>query len=101
MRDALRLSVTSTTATKSNKAADLASLGRQQFVPTKCESPISPFSVPSAAEARNERIDDTPWSGSPAAKFLGVSPQTVYVWIGRKQIPDLRVSETHDCQIYY
>ena len=26
-----------------------------------------------------------------AAKFLGVSPQTVYLWIERKQIPHLRV----------
>ena len=26
-----------------------------------------------------------------AAHFLGVSPQTVYVWVERKQIPHLRV----------
>lgn len=26
-----------------------------------------------------------------AARFLGVSPQTVYVWVERKQIPHLRV----------
>ena len=26
-----------------------------------------------------------------AAKFLGVSPQTVYLWVERKQIPHLRV----------
>src|SRR5882724_6226393 len=58
MRDALRLSVTSTTATKSNKAADLASLGRRQFVPTKCESPASPSSVSLAAETRDEPADD-------------------------------------------
>jgi len=42
----LRLSVTSTTATKSNKTAESASLGRQQSVPTKCESPVSPFPFP-------------------------------------------------------
>ena len=26
-----------------------------------------------------------------AAMFLGVSPQTVYLWVERKQIPHLRV----------
>ncbi len=26
-----------------------------------------------------------------AAQFLGVSPQTVYLWVQRKQIPHLRV----------
>ncbi len=26
-----------------------------------------------------------------AAKFLGVSPQTVYLWVERKRIPHLRV----------
>ena len=26
-----------------------------------------------------------------AANFLGVSPQTVYLWVERKQIPHLRV----------
>ena len=26
-----------------------------------------------------------------AAKFLGVSPQTVYLWVERKQIPHFRV----------
>jgi len=26
-----------------------------------------------------------------AAKFLGVSPQTVYLWVERNQIPHLRV----------
>ena len=26
-----------------------------------------------------------------AARFLGVSPQTVYLWVERKQIPHLRV----------
>jgi excisionase family DNA binding protein len=26
-----------------------------------------------------------------AARFLGVSPQTVYLWVERRQIPHLRV----------
>src|ERR1700730_14904852 len=28
-----------------------------------------------------------------AAKFLGVSPQTVYLWVERKQVPHLRVMD--------
>ncbi len=32
-----------------------------------------------------------PWTVPEAANFLGVSPQTVYLWVERKQIPHLRV----------
>ena len=35
--------------------------------------------------------DDRPMNVKEAAKFLGVSPQTVYLWVERKQIPHLRV----------
>jgi excisionase family DNA binding protein len=35
--------------------------------------------------------DDRPLDVKEAAKFLGVSPQTVYLWVERKQIPHLRV----------
>jgi excisionase family DNA binding protein len=35
--------------------------------------------------------DVTPMTVRDAAKFLGVSPQTVYLWVERKQIPHLRV----------
>jgi len=41
---------------------------------------------PSVASA-----DDLPLTVKEAAKFLGVSPQTVYLWVERKQIPHLRV----------
>jgi excisionase family DNA binding protein len=34
---------------------------------------------------------DSPMTVKEAAKFLGVSPQTVYLWVERKQIPHLRV----------
>jgi excisionase family DNA binding protein len=34
---------------------------------------------------------EPPMSVKEAAKFLGVSPQTVYLWVERKQIPHLRV----------
>lgn len=35
--------------------------------------------------------DDRPMTVREAAKYLGVSPQTVYVWVERKAIPHLRV----------
>jgi excisionase family DNA binding protein len=35
--------------------------------------------------------DASPLTVREAAKFLGVSPQTVYLWVERKQIPHLRV----------
>jgi excisionase family DNA binding protein len=34
---------------------------------------------------------EPPLTVKEAAKFLGVSPQTVYLWVERKQIPHLRV----------
>ncbi|MGH9681997.1 MAG: helix-turn-helix domain-containing protein [Candidatus Acidiferrales bacterium] len=35
--------------------------------------------------------DEFPLTVREAAKFLGVSQQTVYLWVERKQIPHLRV----------
>ena len=35
--------------------------------------------------------DEYPLTVREAAKYLGVSPQTVYLWVERKQIPHLRV----------
>jgi excisionase family DNA binding protein len=35
--------------------------------------------------------DEYPLTVREAAKFLGVSQQTVYLWVERKQIPHLRV----------
>jgi excisionase family DNA binding protein len=35
--------------------------------------------------------DERPWTVRQAAEFLGVSAQTVYLWVERKQIPHLRV----------
>lgn len=40
---------------------------------------------------RNLATDDRPLTVKEAANFLGVSPQTVYLWVERKQIPHLRV----------
>jgi excisionase family DNA binding protein len=38
-----------------------------------------------------EPASELPMNVKEAAKFLGVSPQTVYLWVERKQIPHLRV----------
>jgi excisionase family DNA binding protein len=35
--------------------------------------------------------EECPLNVRDAAKYLGVSPQTVYLWVERKQIPHLRV----------
>ncbi|HET6929168.1 MAG TPA: helix-turn-helix domain-containing protein [Candidatus Acidoferrum sp.] len=35
--------------------------------------------------------DEHPINVREAANYLGVSPQTVYLWVERKQIPHLRV----------
>jgi excisionase family DNA binding protein len=35
--------------------------------------------------------EGSPLTVREAAKYLGVSPQTVYLWVERKQIPHLRV----------
>ena len=34
---------------------------------------------------------EIPLTVKQAARYLGVSPQTVYLWVERKQIPHLRV----------
>jgi excisionase family DNA binding protein len=35
--------------------------------------------------------DERPWTVREAAAFLGVSQQTVYLWVEEKKIPHLRV----------
>jgi excisionase family DNA binding protein len=35
--------------------------------------------------------EDLPLTVREAARYLGVSPQTVYLWVERKRIPHLRV----------
>ena|SRR5215469_8230700 len=54
--------------------------------------PAEPF--PSATLKANDYARDSsdlPITVKEAARFLGVSPQTVYLWVERKQIPHLRV----------
>jgi len=41
--------------------------------------------------ASSSTIDELPIRVREAAIFLGASPQTVYLWVERKQIPHLRV----------
>jgi excisionase family DNA binding protein len=50
-------------------------------------------SITSTHQELQERVapDDRPLSVREAAQFLGVSKQTVYLWVERKQIPHLRV----------
>ena len=43
------------------------------------------------AQAAAAFADEIPLTVRQAAVFLGVSPQTVYLWVERKQIPHLRV----------
>jgi excisionase family DNA binding protein len=37
------------------------------------------------------KLEERPLTVRDAASYLGVSPQTVYLWVERKQIPHLRV----------
>jgi excisionase family DNA binding protein len=36
-------------------------------------------------------LEERPMTVQDAASFLGISPQTVYLWVERKRIPHLRV----------
>jgi excisionase family DNA binding protein len=51
-----------------------------------------PASDPSMRNERpRESLSNLPMTVKDAARFLGVSPQTVYLWVERKQIPHFRV----------
>ena len=52
---------------------------------------MSQQSVVDSLESTSNLLEDNPLTVREAAKFLGVSPQTVYLWVERKQIPHLRV----------
>jgi len=47
--------------------------------------------VVSASSSLGVTRSEQPMTVKEAALFLGISPQTVYVWVERKQIPHLRV----------
>jgi excisionase family DNA binding protein len=77
----------------------LSALGK----PSQVVIPMRTSGTLPAAESREHPYDDAkpidhsaraldpPMRVKEAAKFLGVSPQTVYLWVERKQIPNLRV----------
>jgi excisionase family DNA binding protein len=48
------------------------------------------FASPAAGD-RGSSDPELPMKVKEAARFLGVSVQTVYLWVERKQIPHLRV----------
>jgi excisionase family DNA binding protein len=54
-------------------------------------TPSDPMPVSSALKQHLSSADEFPLTVREAAKFLGVSTQTVYLWVERKQIPHLRV----------
>jgi len=56
---------------------------------TQPRSILPSHSFPSVDHSAPE--PEPPMRVKEAAKFLGVSPQTVYLWVERKQIPHLRV----------
>ena len=53
-------------------------------------SALAPRSL-STATLPTSTGEDIPLTVRDAATYLGVSPQTVYLWVERKQIPHLRV----------
>jgi excisionase family DNA binding protein len=55
------------------------------------ERAIMNLTTPEAAPPPPIAGNELPLSVKEAAKYLGVSPQTVYLWVERKQIPHLRV----------
>lgn len=72
-----------------NTSPKLVSLGGKQIAPMKSRTPVPPPSVDASEEIAT--ADERPWNVRHAAAFLGVSPQTVYLWVERRQIPHLRV----------
>ena len=47
--------------------------------------------VDDSFSSRFTLLEELPLTVRDAATYLGVSPQTVYLWVERKQIPHLRV----------
>ncbi len=52
---------------------------------------MNPNTIVAPDSQTSTRQDEFPLTVREAAKYLGVSPQTVYLWVERKQIPHLRV----------
>ena len=60
-------------------------------MPIPCFSRLRNFMDVTMNVPPNSTINELPIRVREAAVFLGVSPQTVYLWVERKQIPHLRV----------
>ena len=52
---------------------------------------VSASDTLTGSDLNHEYSTNLPVTVKAAARFLGVSPQTVYLWVERKQIPHLRV----------
>jgi excisionase family DNA binding protein len=52
---------------------------------------MSSATLPNNGSFPSHGTDELPLTVRAAARYLGVSPQTVYLWVERKQIPHLRV----------
>ena len=51
----------------------------------------NPHPLATPNESASILSEEYPLTVRQAAKYLGVSPQSVYLWVERKQIPHLRV----------
>jgi excisionase family DNA binding protein len=80
-----------TNCPKSQFLSSHPSLTSEEHQATTSDRPQYAASGNAATDAEEVRIHDIPLTVKEAAKFLGVSPQTVYLWVERKQIPHLRV----------
>jgi excisionase family DNA binding protein len=63
----------------------------KEFVQTGMNVKSLPLNPEPVAKITLNVPDEIPLTVRQAAVFLGVSPQTVYLWVERKQIPHLRV----------
>jgi excisionase family DNA binding protein len=63
----------------------------KEFVEMGMNVKSLPLNSEPAAKIAFPVPDEIPLTVRQAAVFLGVSPQTVYLWVERKQIPHLRV----------
>jgi len=63
----------------------------KQFVQMGMNLETLPLNSCPVAKTTLSVPDEIPLTVRQAAIFLGVSPQTVYLWVERKQIPHLRV----------
>ena len=76
---------------KSWEAATRAALGLRSGLALADTELARQYKTLSSREEARTPQDELPMSVKNAARYLGVSVQTVYLWVERKQIPHLRV----------